>query len=215
MKNKKLRFLCYFLAVLGVVVTALLYTSLPELIPTQWGIDGSATLSPKSRIWTACGMLPLFAVLFDFVPHIDPKKKNYVKFSGYYDGFCVFLQLFLLLMLAITLCESLYPGRISVGRVVMVVLGCLFLFIGNMLPKIKSNFYMGIKTPWAISDEENWYKTHRLAGKTMFSAGAVTILIGWFLPLKVCHFLLLGLISLAVLIPIFMSFIWWRQKQQM
>ena len=75
--------------------------------------------------------------------------------------------------------ESFFPGHISVGKIVTLAIGVLFMFIGNIMPKIKSNFYLGIKTPWTLSDEEIWLRTHRFAGKTMFAAGAAAVILGW------------------------------------
>ena len=213
MKNKKIRIACYILAIIGVAATAAVYPFLPDQIPTNWGFDGHVAYSPRSRIWICCGLLPLLAVLFDFMPYIDPRRANYIKFSRYYDNFCLFMQFFLLLMLGITISESLYPGRISVGRVVAAVIGVLFMFIGNIMPKLKSNYYMGIKTPWTLSDEEIWYKTHRLGGKTMFIAGAAILIFGRPLTTKWGSALALGALLFAVSLPGVMSYIWWRKKQ--
>lgn len=212
MKNKKLRIITYGLAVAGIFITALVYRRLPDLIPTNWGYDGNVTYSPKNQIWICSGLLPLLAVLFDFMPNIDPRRGNYAKFSTYYDSFCVFMQIFLLLMLGITLSESFYPGHISVGKIVAVIIGVLFMFLGNIMPKIKSNFYMGLRTPWTLSDEEIWRKTHRLGGKTMFFAGVFSLLLGWPLAGNGTSVIIIALLLLSVLIPGLMSFLWWRKK---
>lgn len=81
MKSKKLRILNYTLAAIGILITAAVYSRLPEQIPTNWGFNGTVTYSPKSRIWLCCGLLPLMAFLFDYLPQIDPRRRNYVKFK--------------------------------------------------------------------------------------------------------------------------------------
>lgn len=212
MKNKKLRTITYLLAAAGLLITAFAYPGLPDLIPTNWGFNGDITYSPKIQIWLCCGLLPLMALLFDFMPRIDPRRRNYEKFACYYDSFCVFIQVFLLLMLGITLSESFYPGNISVGKIVTVVISVLFMFLGNIMPKIRSNFYMGIKTPWTLSDEEIWRKTHRLGGKTMFAAGVLSLLVGFPLAGSRTSFIIIAFLVGGMLIPVVMSFIWWRQK---
>lgn len=212
MKNKKLRMITYALAAVGLLITALVYRWLPDLIPTQWGYNGEVTYSPRRNIWICSGLLPLMAILFDFMPKIDPRRGNYVKFSTHYDSFCIFIQVFLLMMLGITLSESFYPGNISVGKIVTIIVGVLFMFFGNIMPKIKSNFYFGLKTPWTLSDEEIWRKTHRLGGKTMFAAGVLSLIIGWPLAGNRTSFIILAILLFSVLIPILMSYIWWRQK---
>lgn len=82
MKSKKLRILNYTLAAIGILITAAVYSRLPEQIPTNWGFNGTVTYSPKSRIWLCCGLLPLMAFLFDYLPQIDPRRRNYVKFNA-------------------------------------------------------------------------------------------------------------------------------------
>lgn len=213
MISKKTRILCGLLACAGLLMTAVSYPLLPEQIPTNWQADGSVAYSPKIQIWLMYGMMPLFAVLFDILPRIDPRKNHYRKFAPYYGRFCIFLEIFLLILLGIILSESFYPGRLSVGRITMVLLGILLMWLGNMMPKLKSNYYMGIKTPWTLSDEDIWFRTHRLGGKTMFAAGAMLLIFGRFLATKHGMPLALSGVLLAAFLPALMSYVWWKQKQ--
>ncbi len=214
MKSPKLRIINYVLAVCNLALTAILYPSLPEQIPLNWDIDGTVSYGDKYQIFLMCGMAVLFAFMFDILPKIDPRKKNYHKFGGFYDGFCVFMQGFLLMMTGIVLTESFRPGTLLVPLIVMLSIGILFLFIGNFMPKIKSNFYMGIKTPWALSSEEVWRKTHRLGGKCYCIAGIIMILCA-FLPNQTFAFWsTMVCVIIASIIPTVMSYIWWKQEQQ-
>lgn len=213
MISKKTRILCGLLACAGLLMTAVSYPLLPEQIPTNWQADGSVAYSPKIQIWLLYAMMPLFAVLFDILPRIDPRKNHYRKFAPYYGRFCIFLEIFLLILLGIILSESFYPGRLSVGRITMVLLGILLMWLGNMMPKLKSNYYMGIKTPWTLSDEDIWFRTHRLGGKTMFAAGAMLLIFGRFLATKHGMPLALSGVLLAAFLPALMSYVWWKQKQ--
>lgn len=212
MKNKKMRMITYALAAVGLLTTAIVYRWLPDKIPTNWSFDGVVTYSPRNHIWICSGFLPLMAFLFDFMPKIDPRRGNYIKFSVHYDTFCVFIQFFLLTMLGITLSETFFPGKFSVGKIVTIIVGVLFMFLGNIMPKIKSNFYMGLKTPWTLSDEEIWRKTHRLGGKTMFTAGAVSLILSWPLSGNRAGFIIIAILLISVFIPLLMSFVWWRRK---
>ena len=214
MKNPNMRILTYLLAVVSILLAAVLYTKLPEQIPTHWDLDGTVTYGGRHMIFLTAGMGLPMALLFDLLPRIDPRRQNYQKFGSYYDAFCVLIQLFVLGMNAVTITEALRPGTLSVPMIVMLFVGFLFLFIGNIMPKIKSNFYMGIKTPWTISSEEVWRKTHRLGGKCFFVAGLVSIL-GAFLPIRssVIFAVYMTVILAAALIPGIMSYVWWRQEQ--
>ena len=211
MRNKKLRVAAYGIPILVLVVIALLYGKMPEQIPTHWDVDGTVSYGGKAEIWMVGGMGLLFAVLMDVVPRIDPRRRNYEKFGRYYDGFCLGMQVFMAAMSGMILSESLFPGRISVGRVTAGLLGILFVGIGNVMPKFKSNFYMGIKTPWTLSDDQIWHRTHRLGGRLFVAAGAVMVLSVLFLPLKPAFFLSMVCILAAALIPGVMSYLCWKK----
>ena len=81
------------LGLLPLIITALLYSSLPQQIPTHWDINNTVTYSDKSEIWLIAGLSPLMTVLFIVIPLIDPKKKNYARFSGVYEIFCIVTML--------------------------------------------------------------------------------------------------------------------------
>ena len=90
-------------------------------------------------------------------------------------------------------------------------IGILFLFIGNELPKVKSNFFMGIRTPWALCSEENWRRTHRLGGKCFFTAGIILILAAFLPSQKLVFGIMFVLIMVASLVPTLMSYLWYRK----
>lgn len=214
MKNTKMRILTYLLAVAGFLLTVLIYPKLPEQIPTNWDINGNVAYSGRHTIFLISGMGLLLAVLFDILPKIDPRRQNYQKFGNYYDIFCVLMEVFMLIMNGIILSETFRPGTLSVPMIVMLGTGLLFLFVGNIMPKIKSNFYMGIKTPWTISSEEVWRKTHRLGGKCFFALGLVSIVCA-FLPFDAPLIFegYMALVLFSCLVPGIMSYLWWRQEQ--
>lgn len=214
MKNKKLRIINYLIAASVLAAVGIIYPRLPEQIPANWGFDGTVTFEAKRSIWMIAGMLPLFAVLFDLMPHIDPRRGNYLKFSRFYDGFCIGIQLFLAIVIGIIISESLFPGRLNTVKIILLLLSLMFLLIGNYLPKIQSNFYMGIKTPWTLSSDDVWRKTHRLGGKLYAACGILTLLSTLFLPSDVSGIVLLILVFASTLAVTLASWIWWRKEQE-
>ena len=114
MKNRKLRILTYVLALAGILLAAVLYPSLPEQIPTHWDMDGNVTYGGRYTIFITAGMGLLFAVMFDVLPKIDPRRQNYEKFGSFYDLFCVLMELFLLIINGVIITETLRPGTVSV-----------------------------------------------------------------------------------------------------
>lgn len=208
-RNRK-QALVWVLSLLPVILAAAVYQKLPQQIPTNWGFDGHVSYGPKSTLWTLAGMAPFLAVLFQVLPFIDPKKKNYLKFENVYQSFQIFFQVFMLVMVGIVITESLCPGTVQVSTLVTAMCGVLFMFIGNIMPKFRQNFFCGFRTPWALSDETVWNKTHRLGGRLMFLAGILGFA-GAFLPWDRAKMamLLVPMIG-ATAVPYVMSYVWFR-----
>lgn len=213
MKDKRLRIINYGIAVLVLAAVAYMYGRLPEQIPTNWGLNGQVTYGSKTTIWMLAGMVVLMAFMFDVMPHIDPRKQNYTRFGKIYDYFCVGMQLFLAVTVGIVLSESFYPGRIAVSKVIVMMLAILFLLLGNYMPKVQSNFYFGVKTPWALSDEEVWRKTHRLAGKLYVLTGICLLISSFLLTEKITFAVLMVSVLGSSLAASAASYYWWRKRE--
>ena len=214
MKNKRILLFAWVLALIPLVLVAVLYARLPAQIPTHWNLNGTVTYSGKAMAWLTAGLSPVLLLLLQVIPKLDPRKKNYERFRPYYDGFCLFLAAFLLALNGVTLSEALSPGRISVGKVVILMVGVLFLFLGNILPKFKSNFFAGIRTPWALDDPDVWNRTQRLGGILFAVTGLVMLLSGLLLPETVAFVLLMVCVAALLVVPILCSYLWYRQKQR-
>lgn len=211
MKNKSLKILTYILSLLPLIAILLLYSKLPSSVPTHWGISGQITYGPKATIWLL-GLLPLIITcVLNITPKIDPKGKNYERFGKYYDSFCLLMTLSLVILNGIILSESLYPGNILVSNVCIILVGLLFTFIGNIMPKAKDNFTFGLRTPWTLSNTDVWNKTHRLGGKLFFGVGLLLILSGLFLNDTFSFIITIVGTIIIVLIPTVMSYIWYNK----
>lgn len=204
----------WVLALLPLGMTAAVYARLPDQIPTNWGLDGKIIYGDKWQIWMMAGMALFMLAILTFAPKIDPRRQNYEKFAGFYDAFKLFMVLFLCAMNGIVLSESLNPGHISVSVVVTVGVGIMFAFLGNMMPKFKSNFFVGMKNPWTLSSQEVWNKTHRLSGKLWFAGGLVIAASGFFIPEKPRFVLMMVIVALLVLVPSVASFLWYRREEK-
>ena len=201
----------WILSLLPLVLAAAVYRSLPAQIPTNWGIDGEVSYGSKNNIWIIAGMSPFLAGMFQVLPMIDPKRKNYSKFPEVYQSFQLFMQVFLLVTTSIIVVESFRPGTIRVSTVIPAMCGILFMTLGNMMPKFRQNFFCGFRTPWALSDETVWNKTHRLGGRLMFGAGILGFA-GAFLPGDRAKMILLFVpVMAATIIPYIMSYVWFRR----
>ena len=176
MKNSKWELLLTSLVcLLPLPVGAALYPRLPEIMVTHWDFSGNAN-GWSSRAATVFGLplviLALHLVCF-YAESRETKKNTNPVLRTVLLWFCPAVSL---LGGAVTLGTGLgYEMHIS--TVVPVFVGLLFLILGNYLPKIRQNRTMGIKLPWTLQSEENWNRTHRLAGFLWVAGGLLLILL--------------------------------------
>ena len=215
MKSRKNLALLWIFSALPAVALLFLYGRLPEQVPTNFGFDGTVNAySPRSTMWLLALLGPFMALMFQILPQIDPKRRNYPKFQKYYHQFAIFLELFLLVVFSLTLTESLRPGTVSIGRAVTALVSVLLILIGNMMGKIKHNYFFGIRTPWTLADPDVWMRTHSLGGKLWFVLGLVLLPGSFLLPERVFFVLLLtGVLGSAVLLFV-ISYLWYRGRPQ-
>lgn len=211
-KISKIQIFIWVLAFASFLTAAFFYGRLPDQIPTNWGFNGTVTYGSKNTIWIISGLAPFLAVLFFFLPLIDPKKRSYSKFYSSYELFQVVIMLFLLIMTGIIITESLRPGTVNVFMVICAMCGILYIVLGNMMPKFRQNYFCGFKTPWTLSSEIVWNRTHRLGGRLIFTAGLICFG-GAFIPSDFWRIIFLAVpLSIAVIIPSVMSYIWFKQQ---
>ena len=205
----------WLLALLPLVLLAVFYFRLPAQVPMHWGIDGTIDrYGSKNELWLVAALGPLLALLLQFLPRLDPKRRNYEKFHTYYEAFSLVLMAFIAVMMGVALLESFRPGALSVGRTVSALVGLLFLFLGNIMGKVKPNFVMGIRTPWTISDPDVWNRTHRLGGGLFFLAGLAVLASALLLPERFTFWVLMAGVLLAAVAPTVMSYVWYRRRKE-
>ncbi len=204
-KQNKWKFILSSAAILlPVLVGILLWNYLPEQLPTHWGPNGAPD-HYSSRAF-AVFALPAFLLAVHwlglFVTSKDPKNKDQNrKVFGLVWWICPVISAF---VGSISYTDALGVS-LPVGTIAFVLIGILFVFVGNYMPKCKQNYTIGIKITWTLNDEENWNATHRIAGKTWVIGGILCILFA-FLPTSWQWIAFLILIPLVVLIPLIYSY---------
>ena len=174
MKNKKMIALMWVLALAPFVLVALSWNKLPDLVPLHWNTANQVDrYADKSQLWLLCCIAPALCLLFQLLPKIDPKKENYERFQGKYDLFGPILPGILLIALLFTVSEAIEPGALPIGKLLLGAVSIVLMVAGNIMGKVKTNWFMGIRTPWALSDPDVWGKTHRMGGASSFFAQRV------------------------------------------
>jgi uncharacterized membrane protein len=188
------------LAILALVIFGVvIYPQAPEMVPSHWNLQGQVDDYMRKEFGLFMGPIISLAVFtgMSLLPNIDPKKKNYEKFSGAYRTFRrAIILLLLLLQVVVNLVVLGIP--VDIGRLVNLGLGILFIVIGNIMGKVRFNYFIGIRTPWTLASEEVWRKTHRHIAKWWVVAGIV-VMGGAFMPgAAKFYFVLIPIIGVAV-----------------
>lgn len=203
----------WIVVVFAIIIAVVGIFIMPDTIPTHFGPSGEPDAwGSKYTVLMYPAILVLVSVLAVPMIKVDPKMDNYGRFSKYYYDFFFGFALFFLAMEAANIAIAM-GAAINVGSIICFATGVLMLFVGNMMPKIKQNFFFGIKTPWALTDEENWFKTHRLGGKT-FAAGGIVIMIAAFIPGESKIWILLAAVLIMTFILFVYSYLIFKNKQK-
>jgi len=194
-------------------VTAVLYSRLPETIPVHWNVRGEVDdYGPRYLAWVI-GALPLLIyLLMRFLPTVDPRRKNYEKSARAYNAAMIGIVA-LMMVLQLLILGSAAGFDLRVDMFVKAAVGVLFVVIGNYMGTIRSNFFFGIKTPWTLSSDEVWRKTHRLGGALFILAG-LSFIGAAFIRGILSALIPLAMILAAVAVPIGYSYFLYRRMEQ-
>ena len=153
---------------------------MPDTVPTHWDINGEINGYSGKGTTVFLAALPLLLLaLFYYIPKIDPRGKNYEKHEKAYSIFCVMMTLFMNAMVWIT-DAAIFGYPVKINQWVPIGVGLLLITVGNYMPQIRSNYTLGIKTPWALNNEWVWKKTHAMGGITFCIMGILMLLSGIF-----------------------------------
>ena len=202
----------FFLAVL---VTIWAWAKIPSdaQIPFHWNIKGEVDnyASKSLGLLMGPGMIIFLTLLLAIIPRFEPRLENLQQSQKAYKAVWggVMLMLFALHLISVS---AALGYEENMPMLMAFLMGFLFIAIGNYLGKIRSNFIFGIRTPWTLSSEVAWNKTHRLGGWLFFATGLVTFLSGFFRSGELTFCLLFG--GLFLSLPILFGYSYWVWKQE-
>jgi len=210
MKTIKKEWINWIIILLPFVFIAINWDKFPDRIATHFGIDGQPNdySSKVTGLILFPGINILMYGLFLIIPLIDPRKQSYNMFEGKWKIIRMVLHLFLSSITVVTAVYSL-GYNINIGSVVCYSITILFLILGNYMGNIRSNYFVGIRVPWTLANEEVWNQTHRMAGKVWVFFSLLMLALLYFIPNA--EWLLLPYIIIITLVPIVYSFIKYKQ----
>jgi len=215
MKTKdffKHEWLMWLFILAPLVLIAARWNDYPDKIPTHWNAKGEVDdyggkwavfLSPMINAGTYLLLLLL--------PKIDPRKKNYALFSGTYRIFRLSLA-FLFSLLGFVTCLFSLGYHINVGLIIQLAVVGLFFILGNQFGRIRPNYFIGIRTPWTLNNEDVWMRTHRFAGKIWVISSLVMAVLILVIPGKWSGAAFILYVIVIAFIPVFYS---WKIHQQL
>jgi len=201
------------IAALAVAVSLWAYPQLPPTVATHWNVRGEAD-GFSSRL-VAVSIMPLVILvmtgLFNVLPRLDPRRANYSKFIGTYWLIANAVILFILIGHGMIVATGLgYP--VKIGRTMPIGVGLLFIVLGNYLTRVEPNWFVGIRTPWTLSSDTVWRKTHRTGGWLMVLGGSVIAACAFFPPAAFLPLFIAAVLLMAV-IPIVQSYVLWKREK--
>jgi uncharacterized membrane protein len=217
MNRKRMGVLSLVIVLAMIAIAVWIASRVPDgaQLPIHW--DASGQPNGYAGKWAAL-LLPaaitaLLSLLFYFLPKIEPRERNLERSQGLV--FAAWGGLLLVnIAVEITIIGGALHWSVPVQVLMLIVIGLLFVLIGNQLGKSRSMFLAGIRTPWTLSSEEVWIKTNRLGGKLMIAAGMLMILAAFLpLPVRAVPMLIVALVAVMVGVPIVYSFILYRREQ--
>ena len=195
------------------VLSIAVYGRLPNPMPVHWDASGHVN-GYGSRAFGAF-FAPIMALviwgMMRWLPTIDPRRENYAKFQGTYD-LVVDTVVTLLVAIHLGVIGAALGWPVRIERMMPLVMGVMFLVLGPVLPRARSNWWFGIRTPWTLTSDTVWTRTHRVGGYLMSAAGVVTVLSA-LLPPRWSFGVMMAAIGIASLGSVAYSYFAWRSEQ--
>ena len=191
------------------IYLATIWKDLPGKIPVHFGIDGTPDkYGERNQVFfipaTCTAVSVLVYLLLTNIYKLDPKGWV-AKQPGIFLKISMVVVVFISCMSIIVLnwTASQHTGGLNL---VLVMMGLLFAYMGNIMHSIKPNYFAGFRLPWTLESEENWRATHLLGSKIWFAGGILIALLALFIKPFVMFFIMMGIVLVMVIIPTVYSY---------
>ncbi|HXS53958.1 MAG TPA: SdpI family protein [Usitatibacter sp.] len=205
---------CAILVAAGFAATILAWPQLPERIPLHWNVHGEVDGWGPRGLMMVLGPGAMLAELaiFALLPVLSPKRFALESFTPTYLRIMLGAILLAGYITAVLLFAGL-TGHVDVSAALLGGVSVLLVFIGNLMGKVRRNFFIGIRTPWTLASERVWYATHRLAGKTIVATGIASFAAALWGGLA-GTLAWIALVLAGVLVPVAYSFVHYKALER-
>ncbi len=184
-------------------------------LPIHWDINGEVDGTARAHI--TLFLIPALQILllsfFLAIKFIEPRRKNIEKSIPAIRAMVTGIIALFLLVQIIIIGESL--GQHIIGpRLIFSGLGILFIITGNYMTKVRSGFFIGIRTPWTLSSDFVWKKTHRVGGRLLMIEGFIISITPFFFSPVHMPIILMATLLPATIIPVVYSWVIWRNENR-
>ena len=176
MKNRQ-AILCILLVVATFAGTAWMLPQLAISIPVHWDMGGHVDrMGNRIELFLPPVLMAALLALWPVLPVISPQRYGIDRFGQVWWFVCLAIHSAMAFMQVLLLSAASGHG-VDMARAVPAGLAVLFVLLGNVMGKVKPNFWLGIRTPWTLASERVWYATHRLAARSMTLAGVTGLVL--------------------------------------
>ncbi|HPY82899.1 MAG: DUF1648 domain-containing protein [Bacteroidales bacterium] len=190
------------------VYLAKIWNELPEIVPTHFNLEGVADGWSKKQtlLYIPAALGVGMYLLMLIIPFLDPKKKIQQMEGKYYV--LRFMLTFFFSLLTLFLLYVSKEETLNNPAILFVIIGVFFAMFGNYFQTVRPNYFIGIRTPWTLENEQVWKKTHRLGGRIWLVGGVSIAILAFFVTYKIIFTILFVLIlSFMVVVPVLYSYI--------
>lgn len=207
-------YLLIIIVLAGFIVGAVFFQKLPNRVPIHW--DSNGNVNGYGSKFTAAFLMPIVNLftylLFKVIPHIDPERKNYDKFMGSYKLVEYITMIVLLVMEVFTLMYAV-GFKVNISLICGLIVSAVLICIGNMMGRFRFNYFVGIRDPWTLANEDVWKNTHRVSGPIWVLGGIVNIVFS-FIGGKLAVYGFLVVIIIISVFPVVYSYMNFRKFQK-
>ncbi len=198
-------------------------TWLLDKVPVHWGADFTADqwAARDDMFWylfaVPLGMVGITLLLAALIYWFSPRGFEPAKANPKLSSFIILLVVGLCAALHAVILLGYMTQKMPVAQGIMGVIFLFFILLGNVMGKVQRNFFIGIRTPWTLANNQVWEKTHRLGAWLFVGAGVVGLVSLFFttlVPMPVMIGVWIGLLSLAGLVPVIYSLVYYKQLER-